>query len=51
LESEFAGSKPAETVGFFGHPKNPQYAFLRHVKEPISFSGIAALMAKLGERE
>jgi hypothetical protein len=29
LEPEFAGSNPAEAVGFFGHPKNPQYAFLR----------------------
>jgi hypothetical protein len=26
---EFAGSNPAEAVGFFGHPENPQYAFLR----------------------
>jgi hypothetical protein len=26
---EFTGSNPAEAVGFFGHPKNPQYAFLR----------------------
>jgi hypothetical protein len=25
---EFAGSNPAEAVGFFGHPENPQYAFL-----------------------
>jgi hypothetical protein len=23
------GSNPAEAVGFFGNPKNPQYAFLR----------------------
>jgi hypothetical protein len=23
------GSNPAEAVGFFGHPKNPQYAFLQ----------------------
>jgi hypothetical protein len=22
------GSNPAEAVGFFGHPKNPQYALL-----------------------
>jgi hypothetical protein len=29
LEPEFAGSNPDEAVGFFGHPKNPQYAFLR----------------------
>jgi hypothetical protein len=29
LEPEFAGSNPAEAVGFFRHPKNPQYAFLR----------------------
>jgi hypothetical protein len=29
LEPEFAGSNPAEAVGFFGHPKNSQYAFLR----------------------
>jgi hypothetical protein len=28
MEPEFAGSNPAEAVGFFGHPKNPQYAFL-----------------------
>jgi hypothetical protein len=26
---EFAGSNSAEAVGFFGHPENPQYAFLR----------------------
>jgi hypothetical protein len=26
---EFAGSNPAEAVGFFGHRENPQYAFLR----------------------
>jgi hypothetical protein len=26
---EFAGSNPAEAVGFFGHPENPHYAFLR----------------------
>jgi hypothetical protein len=26
---EFAGSNPAEAVGFFWHPENPQYAFLR----------------------
>jgi hypothetical protein len=29
ISGEFAGSNPAEAVGFFGHPKNPQYAFLR----------------------
>jgi hypothetical protein len=29
LATEFAGSNPAEAVGFFGHPKNPQYVFLR----------------------
>ena len=29
LEPEFAGSNPAEAVGFFGRPENPQYAFLR----------------------
>jgi hypothetical protein len=29
MEPEFAGSNPAEAVGFFGHTKNPQYAFLR----------------------
>jgi hypothetical protein len=29
LEPEFAGSNPAGAVGFFGHPENPQYAFLR----------------------
>jgi hypothetical protein len=29
LEPEFAGSNPAEDFGFFGHPKNPQYAFIR----------------------
>jgi hypothetical protein len=29
LEPEFAGSNPAEAVGFFGHPENPHYAFLR----------------------
>jgi hypothetical protein len=29
LEPEFTGSNPAEAVGFFGHPENPQYAFLR----------------------
>jgi hypothetical protein len=27
--SKFVGSNPAEAVGFFGHPENPQYAFLR----------------------
>jgi hypothetical protein len=26
---EFAGSNPAEVVGFFGHPKNPPHVFLR----------------------
>ena len=42
LEPEFAGSNPAEAVGFFGSPENPQYAFLshipalRHVKDPRS---------------
>jgi hypothetical protein len=42
LVLEFAGSHPAEAVGFFGR-KNPQHAFLRrfdvtlrHVKEPKS---------------
>ena len=29
MEPEFAGSNPAEVVGFFGRPENPQYAFLR----------------------
>jgi hypothetical protein len=29
LEPEFAASNPAEAVGFFGHPENPQYAVLR----------------------
>ena len=29
LEPEFACSNPAEAVGFFGRPENPQYAFLR----------------------
>jgi len=28
-EPEFAGSNPAEAVGFLGRPENPQYAFLR----------------------
>jgi hypothetical protein len=32
---EFAGSNPAEAVGFFGHPENPQYAFLRMVGKII----------------
>jgi len=27
--TEFAGSNPAEAVGFFGRPENPQYAFLQ----------------------
>jgi len=49
LVAEFAGSNPAEVVGFFGHLKNPPHAFLRrgserilllhalrHVKEPSS---------------
>jgi hypothetical protein len=63
LEHEFAGSNPAEAVGFFGHPKNPQYAFLRKgskiiclmsqlcgmSKIPSVFPEIAVLMAKLGE--
>jgi hypothetical protein len=42
---KFAGSNPAETVGFFGR-KNPQHAFLRshvavlgHVKEPYNYRG------------
>jgi hypothetical protein len=55
------GSNPVEAVGFFGHPKNPQYAFLRKgsklcpmsqlcgmSKIPSVFTEIAALMAKLG---
>ena len=29
LEPEFVGPNPAEAVGFFGRPENPQYAFLR----------------------
>ena len=29
LVPEFAGSNPAEVVGFFGHLKNPPHAFLR----------------------
>jgi hypothetical protein len=61
LEPEFAGSNPAEAVGFFRHPKNSQYAFLRKgskicpmsqlcgmSKIPSVFPEIAALMAKFG---
>ena len=29
LDPEFAGSNPAEAVGFLGRPENPHYAFLR----------------------
>jgi hypothetical protein len=29
LEPKFAGSNPAEAVGFFRAKKNPQHAFLR----------------------
>ena len=32
---EFAGSKPAEAVGFFGRPENPQYAILRRGNKRI----------------
>ena len=32
---EFAGSNPAEFVGFFGNLKNPPHAFLRRVSERI----------------
>ena len=35
LEPEFAGSNPAEAVGFFGRPENPQYAFLRRGSKKI----------------
>jgi hypothetical protein len=31
----FAGSNPAEVVGFFGHLKNPPHAFLRRGSERI----------------
>ena len=35
LVPEFAGSHPAEVVGFFGHLKNPPHAFLRRGSERI----------------
>ena len=35
LVPEFAGSNPAEAVGFFGCPNNPQHAFLRRGSERI----------------
>jgi len=35
LLPEFAGSNPAEVVGFFGHLKNPPHAFLRRGSERI----------------
>ena len=34
-QPEFAGSNPAEAVGFFGCPENPQYAFLRRGSKRI----------------
>ena len=34
-EPEFAGSNPAEAVGFFGRPENSQYAFLRRGSKRI----------------
>ena len=53
LVPEFAGSNPAEAVGFFGR-KNPQHAFLRfhvvalrHVKDPYTYRGSRMLQAKL----
>ena len=35
LEPEFVGSNPAEAVGFFGCPENPQYAFLQRGSKRI----------------
>ena len=35
LVPEFAGSNPAEAVGFFGYPNNPQHASLRRGSEII----------------
>ena len=35
LVPEFAGSNPAEVVGFFRHLKNPPHAFLRRGSERI----------------
>jgi len=35
LAPKFAGSNPAEAVGFFGR-KNPQHAFLRRGSKRIS---------------
>ena len=35
LVPEFAGSNPAEAVGFFGCPNNPQHAFLRRGSERL----------------
>ena len=35
LEPEFAASNPAEAVGFFGSPENPQYSFLQRGSKRI----------------
>jgi len=35
LVPKFAGSNPAEVVGFFGHLKNPPHAFFRRGSERI----------------
>jgi hypothetical protein len=44
LVPKFAGSNPAEAVGFFGRKKNPQHAFLRRGSKavPSVFPGINA---------
>ena len=36
LVPKFAGSNPAEAVGFLGQKKNPQHAFLRRVSKAVS---------------
>ena len=35
LEPKFAGSNPAEAVGFFKGEKNPQHAFLRRGSKAV----------------